>query len=73
MFDKVLSMPLVLNVPGFWIAQGSESVFVSECARILDIPGSEYVSGFARVTQGLEYGWIIPEYALLCLNMSEYP
>ena len=49
MFGKVLSMPLVLNVPGFWIAQDSESVSGSECARVLDIPGSEYAPGFAKL------------------------
>ena len=31
--------------------------------------GSEY----ARVTQGSEYVWIIPEYVWLCLNIPKYP
>ena len=48
MFEKVLSMPpvlnilnmsLVLNVPEFWIYQGSEYVSGSKCARVLDISG----------------------------------
>ena len=103
MFETVLNMPLilnmpgfwiylgsqyprVLNVPGFWIYQGSEYTRVlnmppcSEYTRILIIPGfwiplwfwiflgSEY----ERFTQGLEYTWIIPEYAWSSLNMSEY-
>ena len=82
MFDKVLSMPTVLNIPRFWIVSGSK------CARVLDTPGFWIwnmslvfnMSGFwlyqsseyARVTQGSEHAWIIPEYAWLCLVMPEY-
>ena len=44
-------MPLVLNMPEFWIYQTSE---------------------YTRVTQGLEYAWIIPEFVLICLIMSRY-
>ena len=44
-------MFLVLNVPEFWIYQGSE---------------------YARVTEGSEYAWKIPEYAWTCLIMSAY-
>ena len=56
-YPSILNIPLVLHVPEFWIYQGSE-----------------YSSGFeyARVTQGSEYAWIIPEYAWLRLYMSEY-
>ena len=74
MFDKVLSMPPVLITSGFWIAQDSEYVFGSECARILDIPefwicqDSEY----AKVTQDSEYAWIILEFAWICQIMSGY-
>ena len=80
MFDKVLSMPLVKNIPGFWIAQDLEYTSGSKCARVFDMPefwiwfwfwlfhDSEYTS----VTRGLEYDWIIPEHAWLCLDMSEY-
>ena len=64
MFDMVLTMPRVLNMPGFWIYQGSHYA-----------SGYEYV----RVTQSFEYVWIIPEYAwiipgyaLISLNMPEY-
>ena len=76
----------VLNIPWFSISQGSECTRVlnmppcSEYTRILIIPGfwiplwfwiflgSEY----ERFTQGLEYTWIIPEYAWSSLNMLEY-
>ena len=70
MFDRVLSMPLVLNIPGFWIAQDSEYVSGSECVRVSDVTGfwiyksSEYV----RVTQGSEYARIIPEYPWIMPN-----
>ena len=39
MFDKVLSMSLVLNIPEFWIARDFEYNSGSECARVLNIPG----------------------------------
>ena len=48
---RVLNMPLVLNMPGFWIYQSSE---------------------YAKVTKGLEFAWIIPEYAWICLIMFGY-
>ena len=57
MFDKVVSMPPVLNIPGFWIGKYSEYV-----------SGSEYPT----VTQSLEYSWVILEYAWLCPDLSEY-
>ena len=38
MFDKVLSIPLVVKVPEFWIHQGSEYTFGFEYAKILNIP-----------------------------------
>ena len=39
---RCLTMPLVLNILGFWIYQGFEYVFGSE--------GSEYVYGFQNAT-----------------------
>ena len=85
MFDKVLSIPSVLNISGFWIGQDSEYVSGSECARVLDIPEFwmplvlnmpgfwiRQSSEYARVTQGSEYIWIIPEYVWICLIMSGY-
>ena len=52
----------------FWICQGSGYVSGFEYARILNIP--EF--WIARVSQGSEYAWIIPEYAWICLIMSGY-
>ena len=79
MFDKVLSMPPVLNIPEFWTAQDSEYVSGSECARVLDIPGFWICLWFwiyhgsenARITQGSQYALIIPEYAGICGNMPK--
>ena len=56
-------MLLVLNIPVFWIYQGSEY------AKVLNMP-SFWISQcfeYARVTQCSEYAWIISEYAKLCL------
>ena len=64
MFDMVLNMPRVLNMPGFWIYQGSDYASGSEYARVTQ--SSEY----ARII--LEHAWIIPGYALVCLIMPEY-
>ena len=57
MFDKVLSMPPVLNIPGFWIAQDSYFVSGSQCARVLNMQGSENASGFeyASILNILEF------------------
>ena len=81
--DKDLSMPPVLNILGFWLAQDSEYVSVSECARVLDIPGfwiclwywiyqdSEYYTGF-RIC--LNNSWIcadMPHYVWIFLNMTK--
>ena len=57
MFYKVLIIPLVLNIPEFWITQDSDSeprISDSECARLffLIYYGREYASGF-------EYGRIL--------------
>ena len=52
--------PRVLNIPRFRICQGSEYTRVLNtlglCIRFLNVP---------------EYPWIIPKYALLCLNIAE--
>ena len=65
MFDKILSMLPVLNIPDFWIAQDSEYVFGSEYATVLDIPGSQYAPGF-------KYSWTMRHQVILhnksCLN-----
>ena len=65
MFDKVVSMPPVLNIPGFWIGKYSE--YVSEYARVTQ--SLEY----SRVI--LEYAWLcldLSEYGWICRNMREY-
>ena len=68
-------MPLVLNIPGFWICLLFWMCQSFGYTRVLNMPlvwicqDSEYT----RVTQGSEYIIIIPEYAWLCLDMSEYP
>ena len=54
---SILNIWLVLNVPKFWIYQGSNYA-----------PSFEY----ARVTPCSEYAWIIHEHVWICLNMSGY-
>ena len=77
MFHKVLSMPLVLNSPRFWICLwfwmchsfGYARVLL--CHWLLMCQSCEC----ARVTQGSDYAWIIHKNAWLCLiylNMPEY-
>ena len=76
MFDKVLNMPPVVNIIGFWI-----SLWLWMCqgfwnTRVLNLPLVLNMSGFwiyqsseyARVVHGSEYASIIPD----CLNMPEY-
>ena len=38
-FDRVLNLPRVLNIPLFWICQGSAYASGSEYARVLNISG----------------------------------
>ena len=57
MFDKLLNMPPVLNKPGFWIWHGL------------------YMQGLRRVPNMsimAPYASIIPEYALMLLNMPDH-
>ena len=68
-------MPLVLNMPGFWICQGSEYTKVLNMPLVVNLPkcwiyhGSEYV----RVTQSSEYNLIcLIMSAWICLDLSEY-
>ena len=78
MYNKVLSMPPVLNSPGFWIClwfwmcqsfgysyQGSEYVSGFEYARILNIPEFWICQGYTWFKICRNNSWI-------CLNMSEY-
>ena len=65
--------PRVLNIPEFWIYQGSEYALGSKYAKVLNRQGFEYAK--VNVKQGCdmpEYAKIIPEYVWFSLNMSEY-
>ena len=80
MVGKVLSMPPVLNSPGFWICiwfwmcQSFGYTKVLNMPLVLNMPWFWTYQSFeyVRVTQGSEYVWIIPEYAWICLIMSGY-
>ena len=81
-FDKVLSMPLVLNIQRLWIAQECEYVSGSEYARVLNIPGFWVCLWFwkVRIVNIPEF-WICQGYTgfrihmnnyWICLNMPDY-
>ena len=53
---RVLNMSHDLNMPEFWVWQGSQN--------------SEY--GNMQELQGSKYGWICPNRTWICLNMSEF-
>ena len=78
MFDKVLSMPPVLNTPGLWITQDSAYVFGFECDRVLDIPEFWICQDHTGLKIYLNNSWIfmnMPDYVSYgwkCLNMLEY-
>ena len=79
MFDKVLSMLTVLNIPGlmfllFWMCQSFGCTRVLNMPLVFNMPGlwMYQSSVLAKVTQGSEYAWIILEYAWIYLIMSEY-
>ena len=55
--------------PRFWIDQVSEYASGFVCAIVLDLLQS---SEYSRVTHVAEYAWMIPEFAWICLIMSEY-
>ena len=63
----------LLNIPGFWMYQGSEYTRVLSMFLILNMSGFRIYHGseYAKVTQGFEYTWIIPGYAWLCLNVPK--
>ena len=58
---RVLNMPLVLNMLGFWLYQGSERVCGSEYTRVLNMTMLHKL-----------YTWIGVNYSWICLNMHEY-
>ena len=59
-YISVLSMALVLNMPGFWICQGYEY------SNVLIIPRLD------KLLNVSEYSWIFVEYAWFCLNKPEF-
>ena len=65
MFDKVLSIPLVVKVPEFWIHQGSEYTFGFEYAKILNIPQFWIYQSYTELRICLDNSQI-------CQNMPEY-
>ena len=61
----------------FWICQSFGYTMVLNMLLVLNIPGFLIYKTpeYARVMQGSEYAWTIPEYVclcLVCLNMLEY-
>ena len=68
MFDKVLSTPPVLNMPGFWIAQDFEYVPGLEFVRVLDLPDFWIYQRYSEFRICLN----MPYYVWMCLNMLEY-
>ena len=72
MFDRVLNLPRVLSIPGFWI------YLCSECARVLHMPLVLNVtecwiyqsSEYAGVTQGSEYAWIFSTHVFYIAKSS---
>ena len=82
MFDRVLDMPRILNMPAFWIYGGSEYT------KVVNMPGlCKYfcfwichgfgytmvlnMPGLQRVLNMSEYAWIFPGYVWLYLNVPE--
>ena len=59
---------MVLNIPGFWIYQGSEYAWVLNMPRFWIYHGSQYTG----VTQASECAWISLDNSWICLIMSEY-
>ena len=68
-------MYLVLNVPEFWLYQGSEYASGFEYAMILNIPEFWICQGYTGFRICLNNSWIclnMPDYVWIFLNMSEY-
>ena len=73
MFDEVLSMPLVLNILGFWIARDSEYVSGFECTRVLNIPEFWVCQGYTGFRICLDNSQIcLKVWTRKCLDMSEF-
>ena len=81
MFDRVLNMPRILNMPafsiyrwpGFWIHQDCKYARVLNMLLVLIISGFCIYHGskYFRVPNMPEYVWMIPGYAWLCLNVPK--
>ena len=68
-------MYLVLNVPEFWLYQGSEYASGFEYTMILNIPEFWICQGYTGFRICLNNSWIclnMPDYVWIFLNMSEY-
>ena len=80
MFDRVLNMPRILNIPAFWIYGGSEYTSVLNMLLVLNMSGFWIYHGSkdAIVTQGFEYAWMCLNNSWICLiipmflNLSEW-
>ena len=74
MFEKVMIMCPVLNIPGLRVGQNSEYISGFECARDLNMPLVLITQGFwiyqssvyAGVTQDSEYAWICLVILIAC-------
>ena len=73
----VLNMPLVLNLPKFWIYHGSEYASGFKYTRIFNIQDSRICQGYAGFRICLNNSWIclfmssVSEYAWIYWNMHE--
>ena len=70
---RVLSIPRILNIPGFRIHYGSKYAFDFEYARVLNIPGfwiCQSYTAFWIYQNNSRLCLIVPEYIGICVNMS---
>ena len=79
MFDRVLNLARILNMPAFWIYrfwvyQGCEYARALNMLLVLNMSGFwiYHDSKYARVTQDFEYARICPGYVWLCLNVPKF-
>ena len=66
---------MVLNVPEFWIYQGSEYASGFEYARILNASEFWICQGYTGLRICLNNSWLylnMPHYVGICLSMPEY-
>ena len=74
-YPRILEMFLLLNVPKFWIYQGSECASSFEYDRILNISEFWICQGYTGLRICLNNFWIcvnMLDYLLICLNVPEY-